>query len=250
MGQIITFYSYKGGVGRTMALANVAVLLTQWGYKVLIVDWDLEAPGLENFFKKYLDLETVAQHKGVTDLLDYISGKPVNWQDLLVRIMLPDSPEALHFLTAGQRDEDYFSRVRNLNLKAFYKQEGGFLIEQLRNEWKGAYDYVLVDSRTGITDIGGVCTIQLPDILVLLFTANDQSLNGVIDVARKANRARQKLPFDLRIGFQPRLNDVNFWRLPKYPISLISALVRSWRYWSKAQLIRVDWDMRMRRLLH
>ncbi|PJF38834.1 MAG: hypothetical protein CUN54_10000, partial [Phototrophicales bacterium] len=59
MGQIITFYSYKGGVGRTMTLANVAVLLAQWGYKTLIIDWDLEAPGLENYYshgdKPYLD---------------------------------------------------------------------------------------------------------------------------------------------------------------------------------------------------
>lgn len=50
MGKIITFYSYKGGVGRSMGLANIAVLLARWEYKVLIVDWDLEAPGLENFF--------------------------------------------------------------------------------------------------------------------------------------------------------------------------------------------------------
>ena len=47
MSQVITFYSYKGGVGRTMALANAAVLLSQWGYKTLVIDWDLEAPGLE-----------------------------------------------------------------------------------------------------------------------------------------------------------------------------------------------------------
>ncbi len=73
MGQIITFYSYKGGVGRTMALANVAVLIAQWKYKVLIVDWDLEAPGLEYFFKDYLDLETVTQQTGIVDLLDGVS---------------------------------------------------------------------------------------------------------------------------------------------------------------------------------
>ena len=50
MGKIITFYSYKGGVGRSMCLANTAILLAKWQYKVLIVDWDLEAPGLENFY--------------------------------------------------------------------------------------------------------------------------------------------------------------------------------------------------------
>ena len=45
-GIVYTFYSFKGGVGRTMALANAAALLAKWGYSVLMVDWDLEAPGL------------------------------------------------------------------------------------------------------------------------------------------------------------------------------------------------------------
>jgi MinD-like ATPase involved in chromosome partitioning or flagellar assembly len=48
-GIIATFYSYKGGAGRTMALANVGVTLASWGYSVLCVDWDLEAPGLGEF---------------------------------------------------------------------------------------------------------------------------------------------------------------------------------------------------------
>jgi MinD-like ATPase involved in chromosome partitioning or flagellar assembly len=48
-GQVITFYSFKGGTGRSMALANVASLLAQRpgdGRSALMVDWDLEAPGL------------------------------------------------------------------------------------------------------------------------------------------------------------------------------------------------------------
>ena len=44
-GKIITFYSYKGGTGRTMLLANVAWILATNGKRVLVVDWDLEAPG-------------------------------------------------------------------------------------------------------------------------------------------------------------------------------------------------------------
>ncbi len=30
MGKIITFYSYKGGTGRSMALAKISILLAQW----------------------------------------------------------------------------------------------------------------------------------------------------------------------------------------------------------------------------
>src|SRR5262249_13442037 len=51
-GTIYTFYSYKGGVGRSMALANVAALLARWGQRVLVLDWDLEAPGLEKYFER------------------------------------------------------------------------------------------------------------------------------------------------------------------------------------------------------
>ena len=46
---VTTFYSFKGGVGRTMALVNVAVELAQRGRRVLAVDFDLEAPGLDTF---------------------------------------------------------------------------------------------------------------------------------------------------------------------------------------------------------
>ncbi len=35
-----------------MALVNVGVLMAMEGHRVLLVDWDLEAPGLEIFFVK------------------------------------------------------------------------------------------------------------------------------------------------------------------------------------------------------
>jgi len=187
-----------------MALANVAVLIAQWKYKVLIVDWDLEAPGLEYFFKDYLDLETVTQQTGIVDLLDGVSNKESenlpDWRDSLINIGLPDIEGTLHLLTAGKRDSMYFNKLRHLNVDTMYaEQNGGHFVESLRNEWKQTYDFVLIDSRTGITDIGGICTVQLPDMLVLLFMATEQSLNGVIDVAKKATRARQKLPVE-RLG--------------------------------------------------
>ena len=54
-GQIVTFYSFKGGTGRTMALANVAWILAANGNRVLVADWDLESPGLHRFFQPFLD---------------------------------------------------------------------------------------------------------------------------------------------------------------------------------------------------
>ena len=45
----VTFYSYKGGGGRTLALINTAAYLAEKGNRVLLLDFDLEAPGLDEF---------------------------------------------------------------------------------------------------------------------------------------------------------------------------------------------------------
>jgi cellulose biosynthesis protein BcsQ len=70
-GRIITFYSYKGGIGRTMALANVAWILAANGYRVLVADWDLESPGLHRFLYPFLE-QVVRDARGIIDLIrDY-----------------------------------------------------------------------------------------------------------------------------------------------------------------------------------
>lgn len=204
MGKIITFYSYKGGTGRTMALANVGYLLSLWGYKVLMVDWDLEAPGLENFFKELMDISKVSKSPGVIDILNYFqeSDNPSNvdihyWKKFLVPVDIGTKGADLHLLVAGNCNEDYFRKVRDLDISSLYSNYGGGeILEALRNDWKDEYDFILIDSRTGITDIGGVCTIQLPDTLVLFFTATEQALNGVVEVAQRAYSAQKELLSD------------------------------------------------------
>jgi hypothetical protein len=79
------------------------------------------------------------------------------------------------------------------------EKNGGCIIESLRNGWKSEFDFVLVDSRTGVTDIGGICTIQLPDVLSIVFAATEQSIDGAVSLGRKASTERQKLPFDRAI---------------------------------------------------
>src|SRR5260370_19334943 len=48
------------------------------------------------------------------------------------------------------------------------------------------FDYVLIDSRTGLTDIGGICTRVMPEKLVLVFAPNHQNIDGVMNVAAKS----------------------------------------------------------------
>jgi Mrp family chromosome partitioning ATPase len=70
MSRVITFYSYKGGTGRSMALANTAWILASAGKRVLTIDWDLEAPGLHRYFQPFLtDKELSGQEsQGVIDM--------------------------------------------------------------------------------------------------------------------------------------------------------------------------------------
>ena len=199
-GVICTFYSYKGGVGRSMALANAAALLAQWGKKVLIIDWDLEAPGIEKFFTQWLRGDRRST-PGLIELIRSTTGPIVmDWRACLIHAALPKSAP-IAILHAG-RDENsalYSENLRAINWdRLFETRRLGNVLEDLRNEWRAEYDFVLIDSRTGVTDIGGICTIFMPDILVCLFTATEQSLGGVRDVMRRARDAHARLPVDRR----------------------------------------------------
>src|SRR5262245_43736302 len=159
MSRIITFYSYKGGVGRTFALPNVGVLLARRGKRVLLMDWDLEAPGLHRYFKSQLT-GALPPQQGVIHLLTNAAGNlNADWRALVVEPRIPDCP-TLHIIASGDRSPDYVERVRQFSWTGFFeKHGGGEVLDRWRNEWKEAYEFVLVDSRTGITDTGGVCTV-------------------------------------------------------------------------------------------
>jgi len=192
---VVTFYSYKGGVGRSMALANVAVLLAQRGHRVLVVDWDLEAPGIEKYFA---DLRLTQSGLGLLPLLrDVASGSDPNYVDFTWKVSALDGAFEFSFLHSGREaDPEYFQHLEQFRWQTFFDRGGGNYLEALRERWLEDFEFVLVDSRTGLSDAGGVCTIQLPDIIVALFTPARQSLFGVRDVMRLAQSARHRLAFD------------------------------------------------------
>ena len=148
------------------------------------------------YFQKCLNK---APQRGLIDLIrDFTAGSPINFRDYVVPVRIPDQRGLLDYLPAGSSDtDDYIKLVQGLDWTDLYDTHGfGEFIEEQRVTWKSQYDFVLVDSRTGITDIGGICTVQLPELLIMLFTANEQSLSGIIDVARRAKAAHNAMPVD------------------------------------------------------
>jgi MinD-like ATPase involved in chromosome partitioning or flagellar assembly len=194
-GSIFTFYSYKGGVGRTFALANIGALLSTWGYKVLCIDWDLEAPGLQFYFQPWMKDQ---DRPGLVEFVqDYADGKQPQWQNYTTSIHFDNIKTPLLLMKAGEQNDTYVQRMQALNWDTLYsKYDLGHFLEEIRNDWKQSLDFILIDSRTGITDIGGICTVQLPDFLVLLLTANDQSLSGSLDTVERLRKAHDQLPLD------------------------------------------------------
>jgi cellulose biosynthesis protein BcsQ len=194
-GMITTFYSYKGGVGRSFLLANVAGLLSRWGYNVLCVDWDIEAPGMDEYFRPWL---TQPETPGLVELVAAFSeGQSPDWRNFVSKLQLPGSNVPLSVMTSGIQNVTFMSRVQAINWRDLYDNAGfGMFLEGIREQWKETYDFVLIDSRTGITDIGGICTVHLPDLLLFVFTANRQSLDGVIRVVQQAKAHRARLPLN------------------------------------------------------
>jgi tetratricopeptide (TPR) repeat protein len=220
-GQIVTFYSYKGGTGRTMALANTAWILASNGLKVLVVDWDLDSPGLHKFFHPFLDPAKIVATPGIIDLITEYAfaatkaeGRPGDWHLAHARIMRhavsvtwPDFPDGgtLDFVSAGRQNRDYPSAITAIDWDNFYERlGGGQFFDALRADMKANYDYTLIDSRTGLSDIADICTVHFPDILVDCFTLSDQSIEGAAAVARSIDeryRARniRILPVPMRL---------------------------------------------------
>jgi cellulose biosynthesis protein BcsQ len=216
-GLVYTFYSYKGGVGRSMALANTAILLARAGQRVLMVDWDLEAPGLELFFRSpSLSLSRPREETpGVVDLIwNVTEGTRLAWRNCLIDIIPQRNTlgGAISLITAGKlgqsEGDDYVQRLRKLNWSELFNDYRlGERIEEWRSEWIRSYDVVLIDSRTGISDIGNICTILFPDVLILVFTTSGQSIDGIADVMRRSRAAQAALPVDrARLAAVPLLS--------------------------------------------
>jgi cellulose biosynthesis protein BcsQ len=195
---VVTFYSFKGGVGRTMSLVNVGVELARKGRNVLLVDFDLEAPGIPTF-------DLFASLTDTPGIVDYVSEYLLTSRAPEVnRFITPctkwEAPGGggLWLMSAGRQDASYAAHFHAIDWQDLYANREGFLmLEDLKEQWRnavpGGFHYVIVDSRTGHTDIGGICTRQLPDAVVIMFFPNEQNLRGLEKVVADI-RGEDKIP--------------------------------------------------------
>ncbi|MGB0679856.1 MAG: KGGVGR-motif variant AAA ATPase, partial [Polyangiales bacterium] len=194
--QVYTFYTYKGGVGCSMAAANVAAMLAKSNKRVLLVDWDLDAPSLERFFQHFPTglSHSRADVPGVVDwLLARQRGSELDWRSCIIRARPQPIGQPIDFISAGQDRGDYVAQAQSLDWRTLLSPALQIeqAVEALRSAWIREYDYVLIDSRTGLNDQGGLCTALLPDVLVLFFTTTHLSMEGALEHFERAATQRQ-----------------------------------------------------------
>lgn len=164
-----------------MALANAALELSQRGRRVLVVDFDLEAPGIPT----YSFFAGASHCKGVVDYVtEYLqTGQAPNITEFVIRCEPHDAGSGgVWCMPAGKQNYNYAARLNSIDWQDLYRDRDGYLlIEDMKNQWQKAFspDYVLIDSRTGHTDVGGICTRQLPDAVCVLFLPNDENIIGL-----------------------------------------------------------------------
>ncbi|MFJ4094840.1 FxSxx-COOH system tetratricopeptide repeat protein [Kitasatospora sp. NPDC089913] len=200
-GRVVTFYSYKGGTGRTTITASCAWILAANGLRVLAVDWNLAAPGLHHTFHPFLEAEdpeaerteaenTAAAGRHLVGLLRSLDApedpvaRPACVLDHvrpLRRTGLPGNGR-LDLLTAGDAfadgADDLLSRAATDDL-----------VEALGQDLRHHYDYVLIDAPTGRSHATDLCAVRLPDDLVVCFTMSVQSIDGASRVAQQVRRS-------------------------------------------------------------
>lgn len=211
---VTTFYSYKGGVGRTMAVANIAVVLANRGHRVILWDMDLESPGLHHYFYKNADHDDrltnadLGDRIGTLDLLEqYLDDEetPPDPISCLIPCWHPRLLKgSIRLFPPGRLNEGYQNRLADFPWRQLYEERHGYALMEYIREQLTVYadaDYILVDSRTGLTDISSICTAQLPDVLVILFALNAQGIDGSARIAHMVRQLAQKDGFRARLRY-------------------------------------------------
>ncbi|MGC0851556.1 KGGVGR-motif variant AAA ATPase [Pantoea agglomerans] len=168
---LITFYSYKGGVGRTTSLALTASYLAKQGKNVFVVDCDFEAPGLLNFFN------SSQSENNKSGLIEYLNDRSFSSQtqlkDYVFGIESTYSGEgSINLMSAGNILYDFKNVVSYLEGVAKVDLQGDalhLLISNLIDEINETYepDVILIDSRTGFNNVFGVLASLSSHIIFL-----------------------------------------------------------------------------------
>ena len=179
---VVSFYSLRGGVGRSTALAYTARILAAEGRKVVCVDMDLEAPGLAVLFGAD---EEAQDGRGVVDLLVRLDqGEEPDLSRYLIQV---DETVDLYCLPGGRADADYARLLRFIDPAAWYREDQNpmrDLLKGLAERLPFRPDVILFDARTGFNPFNAPLLFDLADLAVVSFFPHPQARLGTEGLVR------------------------------------------------------------------
>lgn len=190
---VTSFYSFKGGVGRTTAAVLTALLLAREGKKVLLIDFDVEAPGLASIFANQEDdTEHLLGVKGFIDFwVDYEANKrdlnKISIDDYYFtktdQILVGNNGGELVVVPAIATNSEnalsYIPKLSKANIKYGFGKEYVPDIFLKTLEEKINPDYIFIDTRTGINNVGGLVFNRYAQNIFLFFYGNQQNMFGL-----------------------------------------------------------------------
>jgi len=190
---VISFYGYKGGVGRTTALAGFALFLAdEYGKNVIVVDLDLEAPGAGQML-----LGQAVPDLGVVDFLveeQLAREVPLALSRFLVGSPLPSGRGSVRVAPAGNLDRDYLEKLGRVDAQGLNGPTSSAavllkrLLERIRDEERP--DVILLDVRAGLHDLGGISLSGLSHLELIFAVHSEQTWAGLPVVLGHLGRLR------------------------------------------------------------
>ncbi|MBL0696520.1 AAA family ATPase [Comamonas sp. JC664] len=188
---IVSFYSFKGGVGRTTSLGIVARQFARQGHHVVVIDLDLEAPGLGRFFDVRTD-------RGVLDILStHAATGIIDLEGPEVYSQTHDEGDGkVTVYPVGLMDWSYVERLACLDYAPRANAEPSAVEKALREllnyvKRKNRPDYIFLDARAGLHDLGGLSLHALAHVDVLVGRAGVATRDGFQLVLEALARRRE-----------------------------------------------------------
>jgi len=193
----VAFYGFRGGAGRTVALAHVSLMLAQRGLRVAAVDFDLEAPGLH----MALGAEPPSEGRGLVALLrrtlTAATDERVDVGEHLQVVEPKEGTGKVLLLPAGRVSRKYLAQIEELGVGLWHEHVLSPFERILNGLKKENPDVVFVDCRTGFSGMSASVLFHLSDLVTVFLPLTEQVWDGVevlLQAVASARKQRENRP--------------------------------------------------------
>lgn len=186
---IVVFYSFKGGLGRSTLLAAFAIQRARAGERVCIVDLDLDSPGIGRLLSA--DQDGLTAPWGAVDFMIEHKMPGLHFEDYWHRCDRVAGVGEIRVMPSGVLDENFADKLARIDMEerpSAHASGLSKLLENIRRELQP--DWILLDARTGISELAGQLLSGMSHLNVLLGSVQEQSWLGLDRVLDRLGKDR------------------------------------------------------------